>query len=66
MANFMLVLVGFYSHLQKQKSLPQMGGSIAEPRLPQSQKCMKHRGLKYSILINIGVNTDDQEKLYRK
>ena len=43
-----------------------MGGSIAEPRLPQSQKCMKHRELNCSIRRNIGENTDDKKKLYKK
>ena len=43
-----------------------MGGSIAEPRLPQTQKCMKHRGLKKIINRNLGANTDDREKLYKK
>ena len=41
-----------------------MGGSIAEPRLSQTQKCMKHRGVKLDIKRNIGANTDDLEKLY--
>ena len=43
-----------------------MGGSIAKPRLPQTQKCIKHRGAKFSIRRNIGANTDDGEKLYKK
>ena len=62
----MLVLVGFYSHIQKQKFWPQMGGSIAEPILQQTQKCMKHRGLKLSIRKNTGANTDAHKKLYKK
>ena len=40
-----------------------MGGSIAEPNLPQTQKCMKYRGIKFNIKRNIGANTDGQEKM---
>ena len=29
-----------------------MGGSFAEPKLPQTQKCIKDRGLKFSIIRN--------------
>ena len=39
--------------------MPQMGGSIAEPRLPQTKKCMKHRGVQFDINRNIAANTDD-------
>ena len=46
--------------------MAQMGGSIAEPRLPQTQKCVKHRGLRFNIKRNKGANTDDREKLYKK
>ena len=40
--------------------------SVAEPRLPQTQKCMKHRRLKKIVRRNIGANTDDKENLYKK
>ena len=43
-----------------------MGGSIAKPRLPQTQKCMKHGGLHFSTRKNISRNTNGQEKLYKK
>ena len=46
--------------------MPQMGGSIAEPRFPQTQKCMKHGEVKCNIKRNKGANTDYLEKLYKK
>ena len=48
------------------KCMPQMGDSIAEPKMPQTQKLMKHTGLEWSIRRNIGANTYDQEKLYKQ
>ena len=40
--------------------------SMAEPRMPQTQKCLKHRVLKCSIKKNIGAQKDDREKMYKK
>ena len=39
-----------------------MGGSVAEPRPPETQKCMKYRELTFHIKRIMGANTDDQDK----
>ena len=58
-ANLTVVLffLFFFIHTkQKQKSLPQMGGSIAEP---QTTKIYKTQGITKIVRGNIGENTDD-------
>ena len=44
--------------------MQQMCGSSAEPRLPQTQKFMKHREVKKCFERNIGANTDDPDLIY--
>ena len=44
-ANLAVFIQKKYSKLQKINFLKQIGGSIAKPKLPQSQKCLKHKGL---------------------
>ena len=43
------VLLVFDSNQPKQRRMPQMAGSIVEPRSPQNQTCMKHKGFRFGI-----------------
>ena len=61
-ANLTVVFVAAVFTPKKHKFLPQMGGSIVEPRYPQTEKCIKHRGLQFSIMRNIGANTKKHKK----
>ena len=56
-------LKAFFIDTYKKKSFPQIGGSIAAPRLPQTQKYMKPIYIYFfNIERNIGANTDKLNK----
>ena len=57
--------VVFYSYQPKKKWMSQIGGSVAEQRMPQIQKCMKNREVKFDIKRNIGAHIDYLENLYK-
>ena len=46
--------------------MPQLACNIAEPRLPQTQKCMKHREDILCVKINIDAKTGDIENFTKK
>ena len=58
MANLTVVFIGLLFKPTKTKADATKGWQYCE--------CMKHRGVKSYIKINIGTNTEDQEKLYKK
>ena len=43
----------------------QMACNIVEPRLPQTQKCMKHSDVKLGLKRNIDARTGDLEKHHK-